>query len=164
MIVSTHAGTYFKHSWCVFDLPKIKTELHEIQKKSEDPDLWNDRENAQRVMKSLADLREEVEIWDRLQQNIQDALELAEFEDPALRADLEKIIDEIESELSRRELSVMLSGPYDKGNAILTICVIAWAFCAVFLAVAIVIAPRDIAALRAEMSRRAAALGAPAGR
>jgi len=50
------------------------------------------------------------------------------------------------------------------GNAILTICVIAWAFCAVFLAVAIVIAPRDIAALRAEMSRRAAALGAPAGR
>ena len=121
MIVSTHAGTYFKHSWCVFDLPKIKTELHEIQNKSEDPDLWNDRENAQRVMKSLADLREEVEIWDRLQQNIQDALELAEFEDPALRADLEKIIDEIESELSRRELSVMLAGPYDKGNAILTI-------------------------------------------
>ncbi len=72
-------------------------------------------------MKSLADLREEVEIWDRLQQNIQDALELAEFEDPACRQNLEKIIDEIESELSRRELSVMLAGPYDKGNAILTI-------------------------------------------
>ncbi len=50
------------------------------------------------------------------------------------------------------------------GTAILTICVIAWAFCAVFLAIAVIIAPQDIAALRAEMSRRAAALGAPADR
>ncbi len=50
------------------------------------------------------------------------------------------------------------------GNAILTICVIAWAFCAVFLAIAVIIAPRDIAALRAEMSRRAAALAASADR
>ena len=41
------------------------------------------------------------------------------------------------------------------GNAILLICVLAWAVSAVFMAVAVAIAPRDIETLRAEMRQRA---------
>ncbi len=107
--------------WCVFDLPKIKDELNQLQNKSEDPDLWSDHDQAQRIMKSLADLRDEVQGWESLESEIQNATELAEFEDPALLEDLEKIVSKIENELAQRELSVLLSGRYDKGNAILTI-------------------------------------------
>ena len=72
-------------------------------------------------MKKLADLREELEGWTKLEKRITDALELAEMEDESLRPDLEGELGPIEKELEQRELSTLLSGPYDRGDALLTI-------------------------------------------
>lgn len=102
-------------------MPGKEAEIADLQKKSEDPDLWNDRDQAQRVMKKLADLRDELEGWMKLEKRITDALELAEMEDESLRPDLEAELSPIEKELEQRELSTLLSGPYDKGDALLTI-------------------------------------------
>jgi len=107
--------------WCIFDLPSKESELAVFEKKSEDPDLWNDREQAQRIMKNLSDLRDEVTGWRNLEKRIQDTLELAELEDESLRPDLEREVAAIETEVAHRETSTLLSGPYDKGNAILSI-------------------------------------------
>ncbi len=93
----------------------------ELQKKSEDPDLWNHPDQAQRLMKQLADLRQELEDWQTFQKRIQDTLELAELGDESLRAELEPETDTIEAELTRRELKIHLSGHYDKGNTLLAI-------------------------------------------
>lgn len=109
------------NSWCIFDLPGKEVEIADLQKKSEDPDLWNDRERAQRVMKNLADLRDELDGWQKLEKRIAGALELAELEDESLRPDLEAELEPIGKELEQRELSTLLSGPYDKGDALLTI-------------------------------------------
>jgi peptide chain release factor 2 len=72
-------------------------------------------------MKKLADLREEVEGWRALEQRVKDDLELAELGDEALRGELEPDIQTIEQEVAKRELSTLLAGPYDKGNALLAI-------------------------------------------
>jgi len=72
-------------------------------------------------MKSLSDLREEIDSWQEVQKKISDTLELAELADESLRDELEAEITAIEAEVSRRELSTLLSGPYDRGNAILSI-------------------------------------------
>lgn len=72
-------------------------------------------------MKELADLREEIDSWRSLKKHIQDALELSEMDDDSMRAELTVEIETIESELSRREFNVLLSGPYDQGNAFLSI-------------------------------------------
>lgn len=72
-------------------------------------------------MKKLSSLREEVESWRQLQQRVQDALELAELEDESLRAELEREITDVEKELEKREFAAMLSGPYDRGDALLAI-------------------------------------------
>lgn len=107
--------------WCVFDLPAKETELEELQRQSQDPDLWGDPEYAQRVMKNLAGLGDEVEQWHKLSQRVKDALELAELEDESLRSELEKEVEEIEAELDRQEFDAMLSGKYDRGDALLAI-------------------------------------------
>lgn len=73
------------------------------------------------VMKKMADVREELDSWKNLQKRIQDTLELAGMDDESLRADLEVEIEEIENALASRELSLILSGRYDKGNALLAI-------------------------------------------
>lgn len=72
-------------------------------------------------MKNLADVRDEIATWRALEKRAKDALELAEIEDESLRQDLEKEINELEAEIDRRQISTLLSGPYDKGNAIVAI-------------------------------------------
>jgi peptide chain release factor 2 len=73
------------------------------------------------TMKSLADLREQVNTWRGLEKRLKDTLELAEMEDESLRADLEPEVVQLEADLARMEINTLLSGPYDKGNAILEI-------------------------------------------
>lgn len=66
-------------------------------------------------------LRSQLERWDEVAQRIEDALELAELGDEALRADLEAEIDELTPRVDRLEFLTLLSGEYDRENAILAI-------------------------------------------
>ena len=90
-------------------------------KASEDPNLWDNPEAAQKTMKKLASVRAEVEDWLSFQQRVSDALELARLDDESLRSELEPELDAIEKELEEREFKAMLSGPFDKGDALLAI-------------------------------------------
>ena len=72
-------------------------------------------------MKQLSALKEEIQTWQTLSHNIQEALELAHLEDESLRPDLEVELQNLESEISRLELSTLLSGKYDHGDALLAI-------------------------------------------
>ncbi len=92
-----------------------------MQKKSEDPNLWEDANHARKLMKDLSDVREEVEGWHKLVKHIQELTELAELGDESFRNELEAETNLVEKDIHRRELSTLLSGPYDKGNALLTI-------------------------------------------
>ncbi len=110
-----------KTSWCVFDLQTKETELNNLRKQSEDPDLWQNPEYAQGVMRKLARLGDEVENWHKLIQRVSDASELAKLGDEGLRVDLEQEVNTLVAEIERREFDAMLSGKYDRGDAILAI-------------------------------------------
>ncbi len=107
--------------WCVFDFAEKEKLLEQLSKKSEDPDLWQDPEHAQKVMKRLSGLRDEVESFQSLQGRIRDSLELAQLEDEGLQGELERELEAIEKEVNQREFSAMLSGEYDRGNALLAV-------------------------------------------
>lgn len=102
-------------------MPAKENLLEKFKEASQDPDLWDDPDRAQQVMKKLSGLREEVESWRKLEQRTHDALELAELEDESLRAELEQEVSALEKELEKREFAAMLSGPYDRGDALLAI-------------------------------------------
>jgi len=72
-------------------------------------------------MKDLSDLRTEVEGWKTISLRVEDSIELASLEDESLFQELETETAALEKELATREISTLLSGPYDKGNALLTI-------------------------------------------
>lgn len=100
---------------------KQRADLEALQKMSEDPNLWDDSSHAQQIMKRLAEVKEELESWDRLTTRVQDLLDLAQLEDESLRPEIEQEVEDIERDLEQRELDILLSGPYDRGNAILAI-------------------------------------------
>ena len=107
--------------WCIFDLPEKELQLLKLQKESEDPNLWNDHNNAQKVMKKLVDLRNELEGWKKFSLQIHQTKELAEMADESFREELEENLNTFERELDQRELNTLLSGKYDRGNALLSI-------------------------------------------
>ena len=72
-------------------------------------------------MRQLARVRNEVENWRTLVRRVDDAVELASLNDEELRKDIEDELSAIESELSQRETKTLLSGPYDRDDAILAI-------------------------------------------
>lgn len=72
-------------------------------------------------MKKIAELRDEISTWSGLEKKITDSLELAQMGDPGLQTELENETTAIQAELNKLELSTLLGGKYDRGNALLTI-------------------------------------------
>ncbi len=107
--------------WSIFDFSKKKSDLSLLERQAEDPALWDDPARAQQLMKKLAALREEVQEWEKLQKRIADLLDLAQMEDESLLPEIEQEAEDLQKILEQKELSTLLSGPYDKGNALLAI-------------------------------------------
>jgi peptide chain release factor 2 len=72
-------------------------------------------------MIKLSNLRNEIEYFEGLRKRAEDTLELIDIGDETILDDLTHEIGKIESAVDRLELKVLLSGKYDRGNALLAI-------------------------------------------
>jgi peptide chain release factor 2 len=72
-------------------------------------------------MRELSRLRREVDDWRALRQRTQDALELSQLDDEALRPDIEAERQALAHDVSQLEVQARLSGPYDEDDAIIAI-------------------------------------------
>jgi len=96
-------------------------QLSDLDKHIAAPDFWDDPQSAQKISKTAAGFRDELEDWHAFEQRIKYARELAEMKAESLRSDLEVEISAIETDLDKRSFTAMLSGKYDSGDAILAI-------------------------------------------
>ena len=112
-------------SRCVFDLAGKERELTRLETESAEPDFWSDTSSAQRVMRKLTTLRAEVDRWRGMARRAQEQAELLEMaaaeNDAEVAAEVERETAEMEVELDRLELDLVLSGEYDHRSAILAI-------------------------------------------
>ncbi len=72
-------------------------------------------------MKRIARLRGELDSWRNLQTRLAEARELAEMDDESIRADLETEVAALEKLTDQKELTALLGGKYDSGDALLSI-------------------------------------------
>ncbi len=99
--------------------------MAELEARSSSADLWSDPEAAQSTMRELDSLREEVDGWLNLQRQVREARELLDLamaeHDESLGAEVSAEVDRLTDTLAHREFRLLLSGPHDRGNAILAI-------------------------------------------
>ncbi|HEU5286990.1 MAG TPA: PCRF domain-containing protein, partial [Candidatus Limnocylindria bacterium] len=95
--------------------------MEKLEADSGRPDLWNDRQRAQQLLKRLGMLRTRVERWDGFRKRSEDLVELASLEDAALSADLESEFATLSDDVNKAMLEAQLSGPYDERDAVLAI-------------------------------------------
>lgn len=108
-----------------FDLANKLERIDMIEHIMEESGFWDSAEKSQGYVKELKNLKDIVEEYNGLKQEYEDIetlLEMAyEAEDasliPEIRAELDKLIEDLEE----IRLNTLLSGEYDKDNAILTL-------------------------------------------
>jgi peptide chain release factor 2 len=105
----------------VFDLPARIQEVETLEKRAAAPDLWNNPDAARQLMQRLSALQADISYWSKLRQEIHDARELESLGDEELSAELEKEAERLGEAMGQAEFRLMLSGPYDRGGAILAI-------------------------------------------
>lgn len=96
-------------------------EVIELEREAAAPDFWNDSNAAQAKMKRMSRLKAQVEKWQKTQNRLNDALELAEIADGDMVAELEQETQELSEIVERMAFDAMLSGEYDGEDALLSI-------------------------------------------
>jgi peptide chain release factor 2 len=109
----------------IFDLPRLQSQIAELEKKQEDPDFWNDPAAANKELRRLSSLKNLATPLQKLQKTERDIAELYDLlkEEPA--DDIEKEADGMAlaflKELDAYELNTLLSGEHDDRNALVEI-------------------------------------------
>ena len=105
-------------------LEKLREEVEMLEHKSAEPGFWDNMEQAQKVTQRMAALKDKDEAYQKLQSRAGDCMALIEMgdeaEDLSLVDEAKAEIEAITSEIASMKLSTLLTGEYDKNNAILT--------------------------------------------
>ena len=96
-----------------------------MERESGEPGYWDDHQTAQRKMQQLGRLKDTVSLWRGLESSSQNLVELTEMalaeNDSSLQEQLEAESEELAKALTREEINLTLSGPYDDRPAIVSI-------------------------------------------
>ena len=108
-----------------FDLTNKREKVEEIEAIMQSPDFWNDMEKAQNYVKELNTLKNILADFKELQTQFEDVEVLLEMgyesEDSDIIPEVKEALDMFVEHFESLRLSTLLSGEYDKNNAILTL-------------------------------------------
>ena len=105
------------------DLDSKEKRIEELQMDMEAPGFWDDPDRSNMKMKELKNLKDVVEECNKLSTQYEDILTLIEMgyeeNDASMIPEIRGELDEFISEYEELRISTLLSGEYDKDNAIL---------------------------------------------
>ncbi len=109
----------------LFDIAQKEKNIEELEKEISKDGFWDDLDNSQKVLQRSKNLKSSVEKYNKL---ISDEEDLETLNELAIEEDDESLVEEIGKGIyklnkitEKMRLEALLSGPYDKNNAILTL-------------------------------------------
>ncbi|MBQ8268372.1 MAG: peptide chain release factor 2 [Clostridia bacterium] len=105
-------------------IEEAKERATELERETMVENFWNDAEKSSKKLQEIKQLKDKVESYEELLTKLEDALTLCEM---AMEENDESSVDEvlretefIETEAEKKRIEVLLCGPYDKNNAIVS--------------------------------------------
>lgn len=108
-----------------FNIEKKQERISQIEKEMEKQDFWDDVKKSQEILKEMKKLKSELEVIKNLQEKYEDLGVLIEMgdeeEDQSVVQEVAEELKDFKKEFDKVKISTLLSGEYDKYNAILKI-------------------------------------------
>ena len=101
-----------------------RANVEELEKQTLEQDFWSNQENSSKVLQTIKQSKDAIADYDALCAKLEDAIVLAEM---SIEENDESSVPEVENELAeiiaaeeKKRIEVLLSGEYDKNNAIVS--------------------------------------------
>ncbi len=105
-------------------LEKAKRELEELELRSSQPGFWDSPEESQKVVSRLGALKGKLGAYEHLKELSGDLITLCEMaieeNDESMLGELETGYRELDEGIAEQKLSTLLTGEYDKNNALVS--------------------------------------------
>ena len=110
----------------LFDITLLESQLKKLEEDTAKEEFWQkDAQETGKILAKIKQLKKRVEQYKQIEQeviNLQELTELANLEnDEDAAKDILKSTSKLENEIEKLQLETLLSGKYDKNNAILTL-------------------------------------------
>jgi len=108
-----------------FDVPNILNEIKELEGRAAETDFWNDMQTSHVVLQRTKSLYSKLEKFKKIESAADDLAVLVQLgideRDGSVVSEAEDEFKKLRSEFDDFSLAMLLSGEYDKNNAILTL-------------------------------------------
>lgn len=103
-------------------MPRLVKELEALEKKTENPEFWNDQKSAQLVLKEQKLIKIKVDHFNELAEALDDIMVMLELaEEGELLEGFGSAIKELDEKLDNFRTETLLSGEFDSNNAIISL-------------------------------------------
>lgn len=101
------------------------TRLSQLENQSQQDNLWDNPASAQELLQAISDLQKTISQIDQIDSQLKTLDEfnnlLSQNPDPSLEPEIDRLVDQLNQDISALELQTYLSGKYDSKSAILSI-------------------------------------------
>ena len=108
-----------------FDISRLEKELQELEKQTLEENFWNDTTNSTKILSEIKDRKNKWTQYNNIKReltNLQELTDLVKMEfDEELAKEIIKNTKKANKEIEKLEVTTLLSGKYDRNNAIVTI-------------------------------------------
>ena len=109
-----------------FDIANSKQELQQLEQKTTENDFWQkDQKETSKILAQIKQLKSKIEKYENADSEVEELIELTELanleKDEEVAKEIIKSTNKLEQEIEKIQLETLLSGKYDKNNAILTL-------------------------------------------
>ena len=110
----------------LFDITDKRDELKKLEKQIQDENFWQqETSETTKILVKQKELKRKIEKFESAQNEVNNLIELTELanieNDENVAKDILKSTNQLEEEIGKLQLETLLSGKYDKNNAILTL-------------------------------------------
>ena len=110
----------------LFDITDKRDELKKLEKQIQDENFWQqETSETSKILVKQKELKRKIEKFESAQNEVNNLIELTELanieNDENVAKDILKSTNQLEEEIGKLQLETLLSGKYDKNNAILTL-------------------------------------------
>ncbi|NLX71076.1 MAG: peptide chain release factor 2 [Clostridiales bacterium] len=108
-----------------FDIPGCENRIKELEESMNSQDFWNDIERSQKVNREIKGLKNKVDRYKKFVSELEDLetlIELAiEENDHSVTDEVRQSLSILDKEVNAFNIETLLSGPYDRNNAIVSL-------------------------------------------